>query len=554
MMTSMASGVAALDAGTVFAGDFRVVKPLAEGGMGAVYVVEQLSTGKSRALKLMRPELASDADAQRRFQLEARVGSKIESEHVVEIQSAGIDSATGAPFLVMELLSGEDLSARIRRAGPLTPREAMEVFEQLCHAVGAAHTAGIVHRDLKPENIFLSRSKLAIGESDRPIVKVLDFGIAKLVAEAASTRAMTTGMVGTPLYMAPEQTEAGAITAAADVWALGLILYRALTGRFFWRNAEGGSTYTQLLREVVMGPLPSASARALEQGCAERIPAPLDAVLSMSLVRDPQLRIPDGRAFWLALRRAMAPDAPVPPSSSPSPSRPTPPPPMHAPRLAATTPLSGPLAGRSLSGPLAGRSLSGPLAGRSLSGPLAGRSLGAPFAPTMIAGTAIQSGTTQQHHQEVSVEESVEVTEEKGQRRVRSTRTVRVMMIVTTITTTLGAFVLFMKMRHADPRIAVPPSVATATPQNPALGDPVTPPPPSPDTAMTPDPPTRVASPPPPSIKNPASPPSAGDPLPPASSSACDPPFRIDAQGKKHYKPDCLPKTPASAPTPLKAP
>src|SRR5947209_958432 len=123
----MAEGAAGLEPGAVFASDYRVVRPLAEGGMGAVYVVDQLSTGKARALKLMRRELAQDADSRRRFELEARVGARIESDHIVEIHSAGVD--TGTPYIVMELLEGEDLSTRIRRAGALEAGEARDVFE-----------------------------------------------------------------------------------------------------------------------------------------------------------------------------------------------------------------------------------------------------------------------------------------------------------------------------------------------------------------------------------------------------------------------------------------
>src|SRR5687768_1511171 len=107
-----------LEPGAIFADDYRVVRPLAAGGMGAVYVVDQLSTGKARALKVMRPELAGEEELRRRFQQEARIGAKIESEHVVEIHSAGVDEATKAPFIVMELLVGEDLASRLEK-GPL---------------------------------------------------------------------------------------------------------------------------------------------------------------------------------------------------------------------------------------------------------------------------------------------------------------------------------------------------------------------------------------------------------------------------------------------------
>jgi serine/threonine protein kinase len=270
--------------------------------MGAVYVVEQLSTGKSRALKVMRSGLAGSEELRRRFRQEARAGARIESEHVVEVHSAGVDDATGAPYLVMELLEGEDLAGRVARSGPLTPAEARDLFDQLCHAVAAAHDAGIVHRDLKPENVFLAIAKRA-GDDSRLHVKVLDFGIAKAVAEAATTGA-TMSMIGTPLWMAPEQTDPGPLGPPADVWALGLILYYVLTGRVYWRAAQdAGATYSQVLKEVVMGPLPAATARAREQGVEPRWPAGLDAIFAMCVHRDPAQRYPSAHVLGAAPRR-----------------------------------------------------------------------------------------------------------------------------------------------------------------------------------------------------------------------------------------------------------
>jgi tRNA A-37 threonylcarbamoyl transferase component Bud32 len=305
MMAAMAEGTGAhLEAGSLFAGDYRIVRPLAEGGMGAVYVVEQLSTGKSRALKLMKPELAQDAQSRQRFELEAKIGARIESDHVVEIQSAGVESKT--PYIVMELLDGEDLRTRIDRTGPVSPIEARDIFEQLCHAVAAAHAAGIIHRDLKPENVFLAKTKRAGGDA-RASVKVLDFGIAKLVAESA-TRGGTMGMIGTPMWMSPEQTELGKIGPAADVWALGLILYFVLTGESYWLAAASDEgTLTQLLKEVVMGPLPSASMRAREQNAAGSIPPEVDPIFARCVVRDPSKRYQDAAQLWTALGSALAP-------------------------------------------------------------------------------------------------------------------------------------------------------------------------------------------------------------------------------------------------------
>ncbi len=297
------TGGLALEPGQVFARDYRVVRPLAAGGMGAVYVVDQLSTGKARALKVMRPELVDDADARRRFEQEARVGARIASEHAVEIHAAGIDSDTGLPFLVMELLVGEDLATAIERSGPMAPSAALTIFEQLCHAIGAAHAAGVVHRDLKPENVFVAKPRRA-GEGAVD-VKVLDFGIAKVVEESAS-RKKSTQSVGTPLWMAPEQTELRSVVCPqTDVWALGLIAYYTLTGRPFWLAAsDADATMTQLFREVLMGPLPPPSARAVEQG-APRPPPAFDAVFARAVCRDPSKRYADASRFFEALSAAL---------------------------------------------------------------------------------------------------------------------------------------------------------------------------------------------------------------------------------------------------------
>jgi serine/threonine protein kinase len=161
--------------GTVIAGDFRILSALAEGGMGELYVAQQLSTGKNRALKLMKPELLQDPTLLARFEQEARVSSLIRSDHVVEVVGAGIDPTLQRPWLAMELLDGETLASLLSRRGRLPAHEARVLFAQLCHGLGAAHAARIVHRDLKPENVFIARTQ-QVGVDFR--VKILDFGIA----------------------------------------------------------------------------------------------------------------------------------------------------------------------------------------------------------------------------------------------------------------------------------------------------------------------------------------------------------------------------------------
>ncbi|HMR77358.1 MAG TPA: serine/threonine-protein kinase, partial [Polyangiaceae bacterium] len=243
--------------GAVLGGDFRIERPLAEGGMGGVYVAQQLSTGLPRALKVMHPTLVADPSMRERFAQEARIGGRVASEHVVQVIAAGVDTSLGVPWLAMELLDGEDLGSLCARRGALPLSEVVPIFRQLCHALGAAHSASIVHRDVKPENVFLANVK---SSSSTWVLKVLDFGIAKLAADAQQS---ATRGVGTPLWMAPEQTESQTPSPATDVWSLGLLAFFLLTGHHYWRTASAGGL-SALMREVLVDPLAPASVRANE--------------------------------------------------------------------------------------------------------------------------------------------------------------------------------------------------------------------------------------------------------------------------------------------------
>jgi serine/threonine protein kinase len=279
-----------LEAGSIFARDFRVVRPLRSGGMGTVFLVEQLSTGKLRALKVMAAGLACDPETRQRFVQEARIGARIDSEHVVEVVTAGVEDATSSPYLVMELLRGEDLGDVLERLGPLALGDCAEVFAQMGHALGRAHAQGIVHRDLKPDNVFLSvsRGRANSGQAPPYTVKILDFGVAKLTGG----QPMSTRPVGTPSFMAPEQTEAaGEVSPASDVWSLGLMAFAMLTGMPFWKS--DGSSLPQLLREVCIDPLPSAERRAYELGASFVLPAGFDAWFARCVDRDPSARFPN---------------------------------------------------------------------------------------------------------------------------------------------------------------------------------------------------------------------------------------------------------------------
>jgi serine/threonine protein kinase len=290
--------------GTVFAGDFRIDRLIGQGGMAQVFAAEQLSTGKLRALKLMHPTLVADDDHKRRFLREARAGGGIESDHVVSVQGAGVDADTGTPYIVMELLRGETLYDRVKRTGPLPFGDAAAIFRELGHAVAAAHAASVVHRDLKPENVFLAQKQ---GATAGATVKVLDFGIAKLLAEVG-TRG-TTGAMGSPLWMAPEQTEAGKISPAADVWAMGLLMFFMLTGKYFWLSArDSEATVTQLLREIIFEPLPTATWRARDIGVNVELPPGFDEWFVRCVQRDPAHRFANGSECSAAFESVFSPE------------------------------------------------------------------------------------------------------------------------------------------------------------------------------------------------------------------------------------------------------
>ncbi|MBK8251752.1 MAG: SUMF1/EgtB/PvdO family nonheme iron enzyme [Polyangiaceae bacterium] len=153
------SGLTVLAPGAVFAADYRIEKPLKEGGMGAVYIAEQISTSRRCALKVMQPELVKDAEARKRFTREAKIGGQLQSDFIVQVLQAGVDETTGMPWLAMELLEGEDLEEYADKKGRLAPEELLKVFDPLCEALGEAHGKNIVHRDLKPENIFLAKPR-----------------------------------------------------------------------------------------------------------------------------------------------------------------------------------------------------------------------------------------------------------------------------------------------------------------------------------------------------------------------------------------------------------
>jgi hypothetical protein len=211
-------------------GNYRAISLLGEGGMGAVYLAEHPEIGRRVAVKVLRAELIKDPQLLVRFLNEARAANAIRHPNIIEILDSGT-TPTGTPYLVMELLEGEVLSARIRRLGRLPLGEALELAYQTASALSAAHNKGIIHRDLKPDNLFVITDPT---DPSREKIKVLDFGIAKLqtLSSGSAMQTRTGTMMGTPVYMSPEQClGTKAIDPRSDIYALGVILFEMLEGR-----------------------------------------------------------------------------------------------------------------------------------------------------------------------------------------------------------------------------------------------------------------------------------------------------------------------------------
>jgi serine/threonine-protein kinase len=273
--------------GKTIAGKYRVEALLGRGGMGAVYEATHLAINKRVALKFLYRDSAHDLDAVLRFQREAEAASAVESEHIVQIFDSGA-SEDGLPFLVMELLRGEDLRTRLRRLGSLDVAEVLTIGVQVARALRRAHAAGIVHRDLKPDNIFLcARDDGAL------CVKLVDFGISKVSRKTATADTLTRrGMVlGTAFYMAPEQAQAARdVDGRADLFSLGAILFEALTGQ----PPHTGTVYEAILIAICTKDAPDV--RTL----APHVPEPLARLVARALERDRDARYASADALLAA--------------------------------------------------------------------------------------------------------------------------------------------------------------------------------------------------------------------------------------------------------------
>ncbi len=289
-----------LAAGTLIGDDFEIVRPLASGGMGSVFVAKQRSLNMLRAVKLMHLGLTANPALRERFEREARISASVESDHVVQIIHTGVDSRLGLPYIAMELLDGLALNEFVEKNAPLAKDTIALIWSQFSAALIAAHGSGVVHRDIKPENVFLAKSRL-VGVPF--IVKVLDFGIAKIVSDNQHN----TIQAGSPLYMAPEQMMRNAvISSRTDVWAMGLLAFFLFVGKHYWKSAYDDNAGTgQIFVEVSGGPIPAASVRAADYGRADALPAGFDDWFYRCVVRQPEARFADAKEASQALTEIM---------------------------------------------------------------------------------------------------------------------------------------------------------------------------------------------------------------------------------------------------------
>jgi len=319
-----------LSVGRLVGGRYILEAPIGRGGMGEVWRARHTTLASPVAIKFLHAASAASESSRRRFLTEAQVTANLKTKHAVQVFDFGVTD-DGLPFLVMELLEGETLERRIAREGRLPIGETARILRKAARALDRAHQLGIVHRDFKPENVMLVEDEE--GSSDGGSVKVVDFGVAKLVggprheADAArggaragvapprgrspsSMSVSSTGM-GTPFYMAPEQVQAtDHVGPATDIWAFGVVAYQCLTGR----RPFGGETVGELLlRILTAAPPPRASAIA-------GVPAAFDAWFEIACARDPGRRFPDVQAAAAALGVALAPPGELAERASPVPT------------------------------------------------------------------------------------------------------------------------------------------------------------------------------------------------------------------------------------------
>ena len=276
--------------GTLLDGKYRIDAFINAGGMGSLYRALHVMLDKTVAVKVIRPELVTSDEIVARFQREARAASTLEHPNIVSVYDLG-QTPEGTLYIAMEFIDGPSLKEVIRKNGPLTPRETIDILRQVASALTSAHRKQIVHRDLKSDNLMLE------SEDGRTVVKLVDFGIAKTFDD--STQLTAAGyMLGTPHYMSPEQAAGKPVDHRTDLYSLGVILYEMLTGKVPFGDAALTSILVRLATEV---PPPPSSRRP-----DGSVPPSLDAVAMRCLEKDPERRFQSASEFAEALDRASA--------------------------------------------------------------------------------------------------------------------------------------------------------------------------------------------------------------------------------------------------------
>ncbi|WP_394843612.1 serine/threonine protein kinase [Pendulispora brunnea] len=297
--------------GMIVGGKYVVLHFIGAGGMGTVWAGTHRTLGTRVAIKFIREEHVTNPDSRRRFEIEARAAARLQSQHAVHVYDYGV-TADGFPYIVMEYLQGESLSELIIREGPVAPREAANIIRQAAVALDRAHAAGIVHRDLKPDNIFLTTSAEAIGSEYPYVVKLVDFGIAKIFEEPIRTDRAPVPMggptqegavIGTPNFMSPEQLTSGGMPGVlTDLWSLGASTFAALTARIPFE----GEVLGDIVLKVCAEPMPVPSE------VNPNVPPGFDAWFAKACAREPHLRFQSAAEMSRALDQVCGLSAPAP--------------------------------------------------------------------------------------------------------------------------------------------------------------------------------------------------------------------------------------------------
>jgi serine/threonine-protein kinase len=261
--------------GRVVADRYRIIEAIGRGGMGIVYMVEHVRIGKLLAMKLLRGELSRKPEVVRRFKREALYVSRLQSPNTVQVFDFGVSD--GLTYLVMELVHGQNLTRVLQTQGPMPAARLGKIVIQMCSSIAEAHRKGIIHRDIKPDNVML-----VAADGGAEVAKVLDFGLAKLREAEGRSDDTAGGMIlGTPYYMSPEQIRGEEVDPRSDIYSIGAMMYRALTGA----HPFGGEPLTVLSRHLTEAPVPP-----IERAPGLGIPAGMSRLAMRALAKDPAER------------------------------------------------------------------------------------------------------------------------------------------------------------------------------------------------------------------------------------------------------------------------